>query len=171
MEGAARGMYDTETLVKMGNNYLRTKLASFGGTSENEMDEEFRRFLGIKELQNVRGAIERGEQGAWNEYAEFAGLDAAKIDLAKVDQRAAEITGEFIDPTLLIPAGKLGGAASRAMARVASKPVRMARSELVKKGPTCQDNSDFFIEVRDVLGPRCLTILFKFPKTTALAPN
>lgn len=126
MEGAARGMYDTETLVKMGNNYLRTKLASFGGTSENEMDEEFRRFLGIKELQNVRGAIERGEQGAWNEYAEFAGLDAAKIDLAKVDQRAAEITGEFIDPTLLIPAGKLGGAASRAMARAASKPVRMA---------------------------------------------
>jgi len=126
MEGAARGMYDTETLVKMGNNYLRTKLASFGGTSENEMDEEFRRFLGIKELQNVRGAIERGEQGAWNEYAEFAGLDAAKIDLAKVDQRAAEITGEFIDPTLLIPAGKIGGAASRAMARVASKPVRMA---------------------------------------------
>jgi len=126
MEGAARGMYDTETLVKMGNNYLRTKLASFGGTSENEMDEEFRRFLGIKELQNVRGAIERGEQGAWNEYAEFAGLDAAKIDLAKVDQKAAEITGEFIDPTLLIPAGKLGGAASRAMARAASKPVRMA---------------------------------------------
>jgi len=126
MEGAARGMYDTETLVKMGNNYLRTKLASFGGTSENEMDEEFRRFLGIKELQNVRGAIERGEQGAWNEYAEFAGLDAAKIDLAKVDQRAAEITGEFIDPTLLIPAGKIGGAASRAMARAASKPVRMA---------------------------------------------
>lgn len=126
MEGAARGLYDTETLVKMGNNYVRTKLASFGGTSENEMDEEFRRFIGIKELQNVRGAIERGEQGAWNEYAEFAGLDAAKIDLAKVDQRAAEITGEFIDPTLLIPAGKLGGAASRAMARVASKPVRMA---------------------------------------------
>jgi len=126
MEGAARGMYDTETLVKMGNNYLRTKLASFGGTSENEMDEEFRRFLGIKELQNVRGAIERGEQGAWNEYAEFAGLDAAKIDLAKVDQKAAEITGEFIDPTLLIPAGKIGGAASRAMARAASKPVRMA---------------------------------------------
>jgi hypothetical protein len=126
MEGAARGMYDTETLVKMGNNYLRSKLESFGGTSENEMDDEFKRFLGVKEMQNIRGAIERGEQGAWNEYAEFAGLDAAKIDLTKVDRKAAEITGEIIDPTLIIPAGKLGGAASRAMARVASKPVRMA---------------------------------------------
>ena len=126
MEGAARGMYDTETLVKMGNNYLRSKLESFGGTSENEMDDEFKRFLGVKEMQNIRGAIERGEQGAWNEYAEFAGLDAAKIDLTKVDRKAAEMTGEIIDPTLIIPAGKLGGAASRAMARVASKPVRMA---------------------------------------------
>ncbi len=126
MEGAARGLFDTETLLKMGNNYLSSKLESFGGTSENEMDDEFRRFLDVKEMQNIRGAIERGEQGAWNEYAEFAGLEAAKIDLAKVDQKAAEMTGEIIDPTLIIPAGKLGGAASRAMARVASKPVRMA---------------------------------------------
>jgi hypothetical protein len=117
----------------MGNNYLRSKLESFGGTSENEMDDEFKRFLGVKEMQNIRGAIERGEQGAWNEYAEFAGLDAAKIDLTKVDRKAAEMTGEIIDPTLIRPVWlpSLSGwqaGEPRLLPSMAVKPSREART-------------------------------------------
>ena len=122
MEGAARGAYDTEILGRMANDYLGSKLDSFGGTSENETTDQFNNFLKLKELQNVRGGIERGEESAWNEYAEFAGLDAAKIDLEKVDTKAAELTGEFIDPSLLIPAGKVGTIAAKGITKGLSTP-------------------------------------------------
>jgi hypothetical protein len=122
MEGAARGAYDTEILGRMANDYLGSKLDSFGGTSENETTDQFNNFLKLKELQNVRGGIERGEESAWNEYAEFAGLDAAKIDLEKVDTKAAELTGEFIDPSLLVPAGKVGSIAAKGITKGLSAP-------------------------------------------------
>ena len=122
MEGAARGAYDTEILGRMANDYLGSKLDSFGGTSENETTDQFNNFLKLKELQNVRGGIERGEKSAWNEYAEFAGLDAAKIDLEKVDTKAAELTGEFIDPSLLVPAGKVGTIAAKGITKTLSAP-------------------------------------------------
>lgn len=122
MEGAARGAYDTEILGRMANDYLGSKLDSFGGTSENETTDQFNNFLKLKELQNVRGGIERGEESAWNEYAEFAGMDAAKIDLEKVDTKAAELTGEFIDPSLLVPAGKVGSIAAKGITKGLSAP-------------------------------------------------
>ena len=122
MEGAARGAYDTEILGRMANDYLGSKLDSFGGTSENETTDQFNNFLKLKELQNVRGGIERGEESAWNEYAEFAGMDAAKIDLEKVDTKAAELTGEFIDPSLLVPAGKVGTIAAKGITKGLSAP-------------------------------------------------
>ncbi len=122
MEGAARGAYDTEILGRMANDYLGSKLDAFGGTSEDETTDQFNNFLKLKELQNVRGGIERGEESAWNEYAEFAGMDAAKIDLEKVDTKAAELTGEFIDPSLLIPAGKVGSIAAKGITKGLSAP-------------------------------------------------
>jgi hypothetical protein len=124
MEGAARGAYDTETLTKMANNYLRSKVESFGGTSENEEDDQYKRFLALKELQNVRSAIERGDRSAWNEYAEFAGVEGMKIDESRINTAAAELTGEIIDPTTFIPGTKVGAMAAKGATRAMSAPVR-----------------------------------------------
>ena len=124
MEGAARGAYDTETLGKMANNYLRSKVESFGGTSENEEDDQYKRFLALKELQNVRSAIERGDRSAWNEYAEFAGVEGMKIDESRINTAAAELTGEAIDLSTLIPGTKIGAMAAKGATRALSTPVR-----------------------------------------------
>jgi hypothetical protein len=124
MEGAARGAYDTETLTKMANNYLRSKVESFGGTSENEERDQYKRFLALRELQNVRSAIERGDRSAWNEYAEFAGVEGMKIDESRINTAAAELTGEIIDLSTFIPGTKVGAMAAKGATRAMSAPVR-----------------------------------------------
>jgi hypothetical protein len=126
LEGAARGTYDTETLIQMAKGYIGSKIDAFGGVSEDETTNQYNNFVKLKELQNVRGAIERGDKSAWNEYADWAGMAGAKLDLAKIDTQAAELTGEFIDPTFVVPGGKLASKASRAAARTLGAPVRAA---------------------------------------------
>jgi len=126
LEGAARGTYDTETLIQMAKGYIGSKIDAFGGVSEDETTNQYNNFVKLKELQNVRGAIERGDKSAWNEYADWAGMAGAKLDLAKINTQAAELTGEFIDPTFFVPGGKLASKASRAAARTLGAPVRAA---------------------------------------------
>ena len=126
LEGAARGTYDTETLIQMAKGYIGSKIDAFGGVSEDETTNQYNNFVKLKELQNVRGAIERGDKSAWNEYADWAGMAGAKLDLAKINTQAAELTGEFIDPTFVVPGGKIASKASRAAARTLGAPVRAA---------------------------------------------
>jgi len=126
LEGAARGTYDTETLIQMAKGYIGSKIDAFGGVSEDETTNQYNNFVKLKELQNVRGAIERGDKSAWNEYADWSGMAGAKLDLAKINTQAAELTGEFIDPTFVVPGGKIASKASRAAARTLGAPVRAA---------------------------------------------
>jgi len=126
LEGAARGTYDTETLIQMAKGYIGSKIDAFGGVSEDETTNQYNNFVKLKELQNVRGAIERGDKSAWNEYADWSGMAGAKLDLAKINTQAAELTGEFIDPTFVVPGGKIASKASRAAARTLGAPVKAA---------------------------------------------
>jgi len=126
LEGAARGTYDTEALIQMAKGYIGSKIDAFGGVSEDETTNQYNNFVKLKELQNVRGAIERGDKSAWNEYADWSGMAGAKLDLAKINTQAAELTGEFIDPTFVVPGGKIASKASRAAARTLGAPVKAA---------------------------------------------
>ena len=119
VEGVATGTYDVETLANMGLGYLQSKINGFGGRTDDEKENEYRDFLKLKELQNVRSAIERGDQSAWNEYMEWMGMNSATIDPSKVNRGAAEFLGEFADPSLVIPFGKVGTTISKGVGKVA----------------------------------------------------
>nr|BAR14723.1 hypothetical protein [uncultured Mediterranean phage uvMED] len=138
-EGFARGTYDTETMGRMAEGYLMSKVEGFGGRTNDEKENQYRRFLKVKELQNVRSKIDKGDKSAWNEYMEWAGTNAAKIDPEKFNQGAAEFLGEFADPSLLIPGSKIGTAIAKTTGRVTGGAVSAAGDMMSAGGRRLSD--------------------------------
>jgi len=138
-EGFARGTYDTETMGRMAEGYLMSKVEGFGGRTNDEKENQYRRFLKVKELQNVRSKIDRGDKSAWNEYMEYAGANGAKIDPEKFNQGAAEFLGEFADPSLLIPGSKIGTAIAKTTGRVTGGAVSAAGDMMSAGGRRLSD--------------------------------
>ncbi len=138
-EGFARGTYDTETMGRMAEGYLMSKVEGFGGRTNDEKENQYRRFLKVKELQNVRSKIDKGDKSAWNEYMEWAGANGAKIDPEKFNQGAAEFLGEFADPSLLIPGSKIGTAIAKTTGRVTGGAVSAAGDMMSAGGRRLSD--------------------------------
>lgn len=138
-EGFARGTYDTETMGRMAEGYLMSKVEGFGGRTNDEKENQYRRFLKVKELQNVRSKIDQGDKSAWNEYMEWAGANGATIDPKKFNQGAAEFLGEFADPSLLIPGSKIGTTIAKATGRVTGGAVSAAGDMMSAGGRRLSD--------------------------------
>ena len=138
-EGFARGTYDTETMGRMAEGYLMSKVEGFGGRTDDEKENQYRRFLKVKELQNVRSKIDQGDKSAWNEYMEYAGANGAKIDPEKFNRGAAEFLGEFADPSLLIPGSKVGTAIAKTTGRVTGGAVSAAGDMMSAGGRRLSD--------------------------------
>jgi hypothetical protein len=130
-EGAARGTYDLEMLGKRVSDNLNTIIEPYFQETGDAEQDQYNRFLAVKEMDNLRHAARQGDTTLLKRFG-------IEVDPSKINQGIAEGSSYLLDPTLLV--GMPGAS------KVASILSKGAAKPFIKAGQVAGKSADLITD-------------------------